>query len=222
MTNLASIPDAAIGAMVAACIGGFISFVGLVISKEMKTSDFRQAWIDALREDIAQMLAHANLVRAVLVTHPTKDLERFAALSEPFAQLAQSNYLIRLRLNAKERSSNALLTEIDELRSLMIDQEPINIDKCVACEKKILASAREILKTEWTRVKDGERVFRWTKRAVMALVLGGLALMIYVGWVVAHTSGAPASAAVPATSGPLLAPSSVPLPTGDLTPSSPK
>ena len=42
------IPDQAIGAIAAALIAGLISLLGLIISKEQKVSDFRQAWIDAL------------------------------------------------------------------------------------------------------------------------------------------------------------------------------
>lgn len=37
-----------IGAVGAAIIAGFFSIVSLIIGKEQKTSEFRQAWIDAL------------------------------------------------------------------------------------------------------------------------------------------------------------------------------
>ena len=38
--------------------------VGLIISKETKLSDFRQAWIDALREDISLFVSHAINISA--------------------------------------------------------------------------------------------------------------------------------------------------------------
>jgi hypothetical protein len=59
---MASIPDAAIGAVVAALIAGTVSLLGLIISKEQKTSEFRQAWIDALRCDLSAFLTQINAI----------------------------------------------------------------------------------------------------------------------------------------------------------------
>ena len=42
-----------IGALVTALVGGLFGLLGLVITKENKTSEFRQAWVDALHNDIA-------------------------------------------------------------------------------------------------------------------------------------------------------------------------
>ena len=50
------IPDVAIGAVVAALIAAIVSLLGLIISKEQKTSEFRQAWIDALRSDLTHLI----------------------------------------------------------------------------------------------------------------------------------------------------------------------
>ena len=55
-----NIPDVAIGAIAAALIAGLISLLGLIISKEQKTSEFRQAWIDGLRSELSLVIAHAN------------------------------------------------------------------------------------------------------------------------------------------------------------------
>jgi len=56
------VPDAAIGAVVAALIAGIVSLLGLIISKEQKTSEFRQAWIDALRCDLTAFLTQINAI----------------------------------------------------------------------------------------------------------------------------------------------------------------
>jgi len=47
----------AIATVVAAVIAGLISVVALTLTKEQKTSEFRQAWIDGLRSDLADYLA---------------------------------------------------------------------------------------------------------------------------------------------------------------------
>lgn len=56
------IPDIAIGAIAAALIAGLVSLLGLIISKEQKTSEFRQAWIDALRKELSAVIAHTNAI----------------------------------------------------------------------------------------------------------------------------------------------------------------
>jgi hypothetical protein len=48
-----------IAAMIAgfvALAGSAVTYIGLLISKESKTSEFRQEWIDALRNDIAEQI----------------------------------------------------------------------------------------------------------------------------------------------------------------------
>lgn len=46
----------AVGAVLAATIAGGMSFLGSVFSKDQKTSEFRQAWIDGLRSEISQLI----------------------------------------------------------------------------------------------------------------------------------------------------------------------
>ncbi len=53
----------AIGAIVAALITGILSVLGLVISKEQKTSEFRQQWIDDLRREVSELLACVEAIR---------------------------------------------------------------------------------------------------------------------------------------------------------------
>ena len=46
--------------IIVAIIAGFVSFIGLVITKEQKVSEFRQVWIDALRNDVAELMSAVN------------------------------------------------------------------------------------------------------------------------------------------------------------------
>ena len=70
-------------AILVALISGVFSLVGLIISKEAKLSEFRQAWIDALREDLSNFTAHAVMISAYCkaVLAPVK-LHRDTSLSE--------------------------------------------------------------------------------------------------------------------------------------------
>jgi hypothetical protein len=56
------IPPLALGVIIAAVITGFISFAGLILAKEQKTSEFRQSWIDSLREEMSEYLAQLGIL----------------------------------------------------------------------------------------------------------------------------------------------------------------
>lgn len=47
----------AAGAVLAAVIAGAFSSLSLVMSKEQKVSEFRQDWINSLREDICKFVS---------------------------------------------------------------------------------------------------------------------------------------------------------------------
>jgi len=51
-------------ALTVAFIAGGFSLLCLIISKEQKTSDFRQTWIDALREDFTIYVAKVTIIKA--------------------------------------------------------------------------------------------------------------------------------------------------------------
>ncbi|MDH3998607.1 MAG: hypothetical protein OET90_07185 [Desulfuromonadales bacterium] len=55
----------AAGAVLAASVTGAISFVNLIISKDQKVSEFRQEWINRLRDDIAEYLGHVSAISAI-------------------------------------------------------------------------------------------------------------------------------------------------------------
>ena len=57
---------AAVATIAAALVAGLVSFIVTVLSKEQKTSEFRQAWIDALRSDIADFVAKNALFMAAI------------------------------------------------------------------------------------------------------------------------------------------------------------
>ena len=109
----------AIATVVAALIAAAMSFISLTLNKEQKTSEFRQAWIDGLREDLAAFFACArSFARA------TQELAAFGKGSKdgaPLAitedkvsdiryQIAENRYRIQLRLNAKESEHQILLS----------------------------------------------------------------------------------------------------------------
>jgi hypothetical protein len=51
-----------LAAIIAAIVAGLFSLLGLLIAKENKISDFRQAWLDSLRNEIADFASAVTLL----------------------------------------------------------------------------------------------------------------------------------------------------------------
>jgi len=81
------LPDIAIGAIIAATITGLISLLGLIISKEQKISDFRQAWIDNLRTELSLVITHAMAIHGASVAEPNGMSEIWQETREHFVEL---------------------------------------------------------------------------------------------------------------------------------------
>ena len=199
----------AIGAVVAALIAGAFSFVGLTLSKEQKTSEFRQAWIDGLREDLAAFFAGARAMARA--TEEKRSVRTNDDASSTFAmneekisdiryQAAETLYRIQLRLNPGEADHEELLrlmrVAIDEQNSFF--KGTGDMTRTLKAVDNAAEYAPRILKAEWERVKKGEFAFRvarnWVAPAVVAISL------LFVVFVVARdltlrSSAAPSAAA---------------------------
>jgi hypothetical protein len=171
----------AVGTVVAALIAGVLSFVNLTLTKEQKTSEFRQAWIDALRDDLAKFLsasracARAIEARAALGERYLTDPFRFGneKVSELRHEVAVTYYRVKLRLNPDEVEHIELLRLLDQaideqnafFASIAKEGDPF------AALDRIADFARPVLKTEWDRVKAGELPFRIVRNWVAPIVV---------------------------------------------------
>lgn len=108
----------ALATIVAALITAALSFVNLTLTKELKTSEFRQAWVDALREDLASFFAAARAFArtaalAQMYTPGLIDRMTLPITEEKISRLrheaAEAFYRIKLRLNPKETEHIELL-----------------------------------------------------------------------------------------------------------------
>ena len=121
--------------MVAALITAMISFVNLTLNKEQKTSEFRQAWIDGLRSDLAIFFSSARALCRVMqeVRSPhssDEDVEYFRFTKDQVSKMrfegADALYRIKLRLNKNEAEH----IELDRLLNVTTaTQNKINIEK---------------------------------------------------------------------------------------------
>lgn len=178
---------AAAGTILVALISGLVSLLGLVISKEQKISDFRQAWIDALRQDTATLLANGNTICASLLVSPMSP-QVWESLKENVFAIHELSAKIKLRLNTREEKHRAvqkILEAHDAEFAIAAGSKPPDPLAVVEIEKKLVADTQIVLKDAWNTVRDGESTYRLAKRlsitaigaAIVALVsLGVLAL----------------------------------------------
>ncbi|QKY08795.1 hypothetical protein [Janthinobacterium lividum] len=171
------IPDVAIGAIIAALISGAIVYITAVLSKEQKTSEFRQIWIDALREDIAEYVAKVTSLYSIARAHggstPDIKLKILTELADQTHEAYASEYRIVLRLNPKKHMS--LLGKVnsfqDNISKLKITHTKTITEQEEELARQLINEAKIVLKSEWERVKKGELAFRVTKFIGAAIVI---------------------------------------------------
>lgn len=183
---------AAIATLVASLITGAISFVNLTLTKEQKTSEFRQAWIDALREDISRFIAAARaFARAAEVLHTFgPDYKEKAALLISDEKIGDLRYQaaemlcrIKLRLNEGEKEHQELLRlfnrAVNEQNKMLAERT--DVEATLKAIDIATEYARPILKKEWERVKQGELAFRIARNWVAPIiVLLSVALIVFI------------------------------------------
>lgn len=167
----------ALTTIVAAGLAALASFVSLVNQKEQKTSEFRQAWIDSLRVDLAQFLGEVetlSLQTSDFMERGSPNRAEFLAqVSGQYSTLRGLLSRIILRLNPDEHHDlEVVLVELGEA----LHAEPIHIAVVQKLRESTLRESRSILKSEWVRVKRGEPAYQVTKvvTAAAAVLLAGL------------------------------------------------
>lgn len=143
-----------VAALLGAALSAFIALMVVIITKEQKVSEFRQAWINALRDDIGDAISAASALSVIMpgATRP------FAApFWSEWSRLAASLARIDLRLNANEalhKDLEVCLADTAELvRKLEMEGE-YEREEWVALQERVVAVARPLLKTEWNRVRE--------------------------------------------------------------------
>lgn len=189
-----------IGALVTALIGGLFGVLGLVITKENKTSEFRQAWVDALRNDIADFasavksfvfyekgrqeeVAAKNVAKAAeqRAKHREHELEYEKLLKDAFEKTVHAQMRIRLRINAEESEeraksrNDALLDQMVQIQTRLNADEP-DFDGAERYLNDLHFKAAPILKAEWERVKKGETPYVVAKTVLISLLVVGAIL----------------------------------------------
>ncbi|WP_330210094.1 hypothetical protein [Pseudomonas sp. AM4(2022)] len=161
-----------VGAVVVAVIAGAISLSVAILTKDQKTSEFRQSWIDSLRNDVSKlagimyaMLSFADSVKAKGESHA---YEFLVSSKDSFVDMVNLITRIRLRLNVKEHAR--LLAVLDT----MSQGEGLSKKQTESLIEGVVAETQLVLKTEWQRVKRGEKSFQILKWSSAFVLLAGV------------------------------------------------
>lgn len=174
--------SAPVATVVAAFIGGAVAFLASVFTKESKTSEFRQAWIDSLREDVSKFISAYHLIThhvesAVAEGNAVNVSVHLERLKAELLLAEQMQASIELRLNPNEHgdviSLIRRLVDADELASADFEQRKEAIEDLVQ-------RVQVILKSEWVRVKKGEPIYRFAKWLSLGVVMVSVVLSFVI------------------------------------------
>ncbi|WP_421296450.1 hypothetical protein [Aeromonas sp. 604534] len=171
-----------LGPITAAIIAGGISFIATILSKDQKTSEFRQAWIDSFRSEIAELLALAGtyvimINRMKLEKKSHEDIVKYLSDNQDDMTKVDSLIIkIKLRLNPNEHSK--LLYMINFLEEKSLEQSSKEHSEII---KNLTNESQLLLKKEWKRVKRGELSFMVLKwGSLISLILSVSFALLYL------------------------------------------
>jgi hypothetical protein len=164
-----------------------VSLLGLIVSKEHKVSEFRQAWIDALRAEISSLIAHANAIHGAYAAGFQNLQDAWKVVRPDLVGINEAAARIRLRLNPNEPDATAVLGQVETLEQLLAPGRTRDYVQINEAEKKLVALAQRLLKQEWRRVQRGERIYRVAR--FTALSISAACIVALLAFAVARIVG---------------------------------
>jgi len=153
--------------LIAGVFAALAALVGLIITKESKTSDFRQEWIKELRKSFCEfnklsVKIHNEYVLQNTFERTKKQAARGRNVSnlpdDDYAELNRLISEIKLRMNLSEPKDeeNKLITMLDYWESVF------DLEKIIFRSQynELIEIQSKILKIEWERVKTGESAYK--------------------------------------------------------------
>lgn len=180
-----------IGLTVPALLTAAASLLALVIAKENKITDARQAWINDLRDELSRFTAlsrqnaqYWELIELELsaIEDPKDRAVRRIELNNqhlPHAIAASTSVArLKLMLAAHETTGSSRL-EVDALIERLTEVQCAyeSASQTLRLTINLHAIAAPVMQTEWRRVRNGEPMYRLVLRASAVV---GFALLILI------------------------------------------
>lgn len=160
------------GAMFAALVAGFFAFMNLIATKEQKVSEFRQDWINSLRDSISCYISSLTYLSTLYKHYSAKDkkdkdsFEMAKGVEEVYAKVNESYNDIIFRINEHEKCTKGKILNTAFLSALSKTREHYNnneFSKARSACDPLRDATKPLLKYEWKRVKSGEPNYRFSK-----------------------------------------------------------
>lgn len=155
----------AIGAVIAALIVMYSGYLNLKISRSHAVSDYRQEWINSVREKFSEFLNEADRILSDLSYKHVEETfeEQYPNESQ---SLKHKLYTVRLFLNKNENEHTELIEKATQLKNHMLytPLDKIDYDSIRQDNEALVGLFQDILKDEWNRVKWGERTWKRKRR----------------------------------------------------------
>lgn len=133
-----------------------VAIITYIIARKQITNagvtQFRQNWIDNLRDAISIYVAKAEMITIL-------DFDDDESYLEHFKELSQMQHKIELLLNPNESDHQEIVTLINNIRDIIHDEE---IDEKELDKKtdnyidRLMEVTKRVLKREWNIVKKGK------------------------------------------------------------------
>lgn len=154
--------------VIAAAAGG----IGLVMTKENKTSEFRQQWIQELRTVLTTFSSSLILIN--------KRVQEGGKVDD--ADIQKINMLLcelHLRINYAKQSSEE--SNLNKALTTLQERAFRGSANFAEAQERFTAASFAVLKKEWGRVKRGERIYRFCMYPCLAITgVSILAALLYL------------------------------------------
>ena len=158
------------GPIIAAMIAGFIAFIGMIITKENKVSEFRQAWINDFREEISYLIeaykkwtlnnnlyqshlgvSYLHMVDEVLAkSYRDKSQWYEQTLSDAINEMERYKGRIKLRLNSDVNRRKEPEIRLDALLDKLNSTEDLTLADKLSKDIYLNSSLRQVKKVSST------------------------------------------------------------------------
>jgi hypothetical protein len=170
-----------------AFVAGAFSLLNLTVSKENKVSEFRQAWIDALREDIAIFVSHSQWIATQITEYINQRItytEHLTNIRDSIIAMNQASTRVKLRLHQEEQDPNALMLAMKGVHEFLEGAKENEAALSVGfreSSRELEITAALILRNEWGVVKKGEKGYRFAKRfAYVCIAVSSVMLILLI------------------------------------------
>ena len=171
--------------VVAALITAIASLVSLVNSKEQKTTEFRQAWINSLRTEVANFQSQARYIAGAIHNAKrfdpncfTRDSKAYETYAENRADMSNAYYLISLHFKPDDEDFKKLKILMESALDQLRKPGSLSFESINKTLEDTTREVRTVLKEEWERVKGGEKLYKLTKYLALGLAIAFSAIIV--------------------------------------------